>query len=343
MAASVHPARRAAAHAACLLVTLNFSVWNVLAESFNNDHASPLLLCAARDGCALVVMYAVGVARHRKVSWCIGHGSMQYKPRGFRDWLLLAAVGLTGPFLSPLATVLCIAWSSSDMAGILNSLAPAFASSLSLMLGFERMTWRLALGVGAGTAGALLVALLPVATATGANSGESRLAGFVAGLVMASTQGVFFVAMKPLLCRTDSRGPLSASSITTLAYVFAASASLATCAVAGLVSGPHLLFANWGQRETWLALYAGLICAALNYNLLTWATKYLPVTVVSFYGCLQPSMTAILAYVAKGEDLTIAGCVSAILVTCSLALLSWEPAPAPALLPSGEEQLQQGV
>mmetsp|Transcript_103030 Transcript_103030/g.288684 ORF Transcript_103030/g.288684 Transcript_103030/m.288684 type:complete len:93 (+) Transcript_103030:3-281(+) len=75
-----------------------------------------------------------------------------------------------------------------------------------------------------------------------------------------------------------------------------------------------------------LALYAGFVCGAVNYSLITWSNRLLPVTVCALYGALQPPATAVIAFFARGESLSASGFASMALVILSLALVSRLPA-----------------
>eukprot|EP00747_Dinoflagellata_sp_TGD_P001382 gnl/TRDRNA2_/TRDRNA2_101916_c1_seq5.p1 gnl/TRDRNA2_/TRDRNA2_101916_c1~~gnl/TRDRNA2_/TRDRNA2_101916_c1_seq5.p1 ORF type:complete len:378 (-),score=34.72 gnl/TRDRNA2_/TRDRNA2_101916_c1_seq5:98-1192(-) len=313
-----------AAHGALLLATVTFSAWNVLAENFNASTSNLIILCAVRDITSFALLFGAGYVQYRKLSWCLGSNSLAWS-----DWALLATIGLSGPFLAPLATVLCIAWSSSDTAGILNALAPMFASVLSILCGLENISRLLVLAVLFGSAGGL-VALHGVSTSSHSAvrpTGDPvrHIAGVLAGIVMAVMQGVFLCAMKPLMSEHGERRALRPGPIITLAYLFAAWASFSVClVVAGACGGFSNFLSEWGMRETWLALYAGIVCGAFNFSLITWANETLPVTICALYGAGQPPCTAVIAFLVHGEGLTMMGFVSGALVLASLLIMTYD-------------------
>lgn len=322
------------AHGALLFATLSFSCWNVLAGSFDTRGANTLILCLIKDLIAFLALSCCWAIRLiiRALSNLDPLGeechAREGSPRSCRDWLLLATVGLSAPFLASLLTVLCAAWAGSDTVGILNALGPAVASALAVCVGLERISCRLSGGIALGTAGGLL-------TVHSRSSGASHLsptmiAGLIAGFVMALSQGIFFVAMKPLLWASPLRNGIPSFAVIRIAYGFATAASVSCCLAVIFVNGLYTTFANWGMNETWMAVFAGFICGALNYFLITWANGILPVTICALYGVLQTPFTAIIAFVAKAEALDTIGYVSMVLVVSSVVIVSWERSTADA-------------
>jgi len=321
------------AHAAMLLVTLTFAVWNVMAESFPTQHSSVLLLCASRDVVALAALGAWFLAsrrcaRQRREVNCQADppaldASLPSMPCSSSDWALLAAVGLSGPFLAPLATMLCVSWSDADVAGILNALAPAIAGVLAVIFCIERSSWRLVAGVTLGTTGGLMAAQGATAGASRPTQSEPNyIAGVAAGVAMSVAQALFLVGMKPLLRRSRHRQAIPSLVVIGLAYAIAFIASVLGFCGLIYVHGLKEAIGGWGKQETLLALYAGLVCGAMNFSLITWANQILPATVCALYGALQPPSTALIAFVWKGESLTTMGYVSMALIAASLVLVS---------------------
>lgn len=180
--------------------------------------------------------------------------------------------------------------------------------------------------------------------ASSAGSGSERsstqlVAGILIGVVMALAQGIFFVAMKPLLRQTPARKGIPALVVISIGYAFATCASILCCLVLAILKGTHWLVEDWGNRQTLMAVYAGFIVAGLNYFLLTWANKVLPVTLCAVYGALQPPCTAVMAFLAMGEALTSAGYFSMFLVVASVVIVSWERSEAEPLHTGQREEL----
>mmetsp|Transcript_109248 Transcript_109248/g.216982 ORF Transcript_109248/g.216982 Transcript_109248/m.216982 type:complete len:356 (+) Transcript_109248:17-1084(+) len=328
------------AHGALLFATITFSAWNVLAGSFGTSFAHVAILCAVRDGTALVLLCACRVLSERSCQASQRPGSNTGRPVGSRDWLLLATVGISAPFLAALATVCCAMLAGSDTVGILNAVGPAIASLLAVGVGLERASWCLTAGVLLGSAGGCVT----VKGASSAGSGSERsstqlMGGIIAGIVMALAQGIFFVAMKPLLRQTNARKGIPALVVISTGYAFASFASVSCCLGLAIFKGTQWLVDDWGSRQTFMAVYAGLICAGLNYFLLTWANKVLPVTICAVYGALQPPCTAVMAFLARGEALTTAGYLSMFLVVASVVIISWERSEAEPLHTGQREEL----
>lgn len=310
MAVGRRTAAAVAGHGALLLANLTFSAWNVLAEGFP-QHGNVLLLCAIRDGTALAALSAVWAARvcvegrrRRLEAPSSAAGGACSAGVAGRDLALLVAVGLTGPFLSPVATVLCATWSGADVAGNLNAVEPALTSLLAVIFGLERPTWALAAAVSLGTVGGLLAGLGTSTEVQHTQPGQRLVAGVLAGFVMALAQAIFLIAMKPLLRANCARDALPASLVVTSGYAIAFGASLLSFLSILAVQGVKETVGDWDREATLLGLYAGLVCGAMNYSLITWANKLLPVTVCALYCAMQPPCTALIAFFAKDESLT---------------------------------------
>jgi len=335
--------RRAAAHLALFFTTVCFSAWNVLAESVTGKGLGALLICALRDTTSLLCLAATLLLRGR----CRRHARARSGaameeaeacrtcddrpvwtgPGSRRDWFLLAAVGLAGPFLSPLACILCVTWSSGDTSAILNALTPACAGLLATLFGFERPSWCLALALSLGTAAGLLAVGSPMSSMEAQGPTSGFAAGVIAGLVAVLCQGSFFVLLRPLQQTSRGRPPLDALTLITYAYAFAATASLATCLVAVEAEGFSLLawLRSEGGRQLLLALYGGAVCGALSFGLITWASESVQASVCALYGVLQPPCTALMAFAAKGEALTMGGLASGALALLSLVCATAGP------------------
>jgi len=289
-----------------------------------------LLLCSLRDGTALIVLLVACVV-HRQIlhartdGYATQSASLIALPRGRFDWSMISAVGLSGPFLSPLATVLCVEWSGADVAGILNALAPAFAGLLAVLSGLESLNTLLLLGIFLGCAGGLLASRGTSSTGGGHKSGDvANAAGVFSGLVMAISQAIFLVAMKPLFKCRNGRQAIPSLVVITLAYAFAFGASLLSLLSLVLLTGIDSVIAGWGVEETMMALYAGLICSAMNFSMISWASQIVPATGCALYGALQPPFTTLFAFCWKGESLNLLGWVSMGLVGISLMLVSFQ-------------------
>lgn len=331
--------RVAAAHGALLFATITFSAWNVLAGSFGTSFADVAILCAIRDSTGLVLLCGCRVLE-RSCQTSRLPGSSTGRPVGSRDWLLLVTVGMSAPFLAALATVCCAMLAGSDTVGILNAIGPALASLLAVGVGLEQSSWCLAAGVSLASAGGVITVRGASSSAAGSERSSTQMvAGILAGVVMALAQGIFFVAMKPLLRQTPARKGIPVLVVISTGYVFATCASVLCCLGLAILKGTHWLLEDWGTRQTLMAVYAGLICAGLNYFLLTWANKVLPVTLCAVYGALQPPCTAVMAFFARGEALTGAGYFSMFLVVASVVIVSWERSAAEPLHTGQREEL----
>ncbi|CAE8730171.1 unnamed protein product [Polarella glacialis] len=329
-------------HGALLFATLTFSGWNVMAKAFDAEWPTVVLLSTVRDctSFALLVVSSWWLAKVPSVSEFSLGQALSSAPAaaperlgGFEDAFLVAVVGFAGPVLAPLATLLCVEWSGSDMAGIINATSPAMAGLMAVWFGMERCSRRLGAGLLAGVASGFVAAASN--PSSGQQLGPSSSAGIVAGLVMAFSQALFFVAMKPLLRAPSSaesrqccgkpwpqrrQRPLRGMQVVTMAYGLASVSWL--CVACGSWAEGARIEASWGLEQSLLSIYAGTVCGALNWCLLAWAAEVLPVSVCALYGALQPPCTAILAYFLRGEALTLPGLLSMALAVASLVVLS---------------------
>lgn len=319
------------AHGALLTTTLFFSAWNVLASAFQGLGGA-FLLVAARDSIALTLLVTAGLVLRGSAVWWAS------ALKGSRDWCLIAVVGLSGPCIAPIANVLCVVWAGSDTTGIFNGLSPAAAGVLALLLGYERLTPRLVVGLVLGCTGAVLATQGASSSQDAAGQGGGPrpaifALGIVAGVVVAFSAGLFVIVLPPLMARSRNRPPLDTQTVLTAAYHFSAAASLLLCLGVSLCmgdGGPASLLHSWTTQDTLLALYSGGICGALNYALITWSTKVLPATVVCLYGALQPTCTAVFAFLLRGEAISVWGAGSAVLVTLSICILAFNQPPQPS-------------
>lgn len=333
-----------------MFAQLTWSAWNVLAELVPTHSGRALIVCALRDCTALACLSVPRAAQ--LLGRCIGDG-ISGSPSGSSDWFLLLVLGLSGPFVAPLATMLCAMWAGANTVSILCALTPALTSVLAVLSGLEHPSRRIVLGVSIGTLGSLLAAQGTSDGLPQDRSGQQVVAGVIAGLLVALSQAIFVVAMKPLLLSRPGRAPILPSSVMWLAYVISSSASIFSLVGLVFIQGFEQTFAGWSFRDTMISLFAGAVCGALNYSLFAWANRVLSATTCALYSALQPPLTAILAFAATGESLTSRGCWSMVLVIVSIFIVVQQsdqlvPAEAPAtalsrpLIDEGSSESRRG-
>eukprot|EP00933_Yihiella_yeosuensis_P043620 TRINITY_DN38506_c0_g1_i1.p1 TRINITY_DN38506_c0_g1~~TRINITY_DN38506_c0_g1_i1.p1 ORF type:complete len:384 (-),score=40.32 TRINITY_DN38506_c0_g1_i1:121-1128(-) len=307
-----------------------------MAEAVAEDVLGALLLCSVRDTVAVFSLILAGtVCQRLKQAEAIR--AFAAWPSGKQDWMLLVTMGLSGPFLAPLATVLCASWASADTAAVMNALTPGLTALVSTVIGFESPSWYLTVGVTSGSVGGLLVAISASPGSSHIAQGRApteKLAGNLAGFASAAFTAIFLLAIRPLVrrshrsngnCRDNSefRGrelPLPAMLVIGLAYAFAACASVTTCVALGAYTAPRLV--SWRADDWAFSIYGGVVCGAMNYALITWASTVLPPSVCGLYGALQPPLTAVLAFLVRGDTMPQLGIVGMALVIASLLIIS---------------------
>merc|ERR1711957_332400 len=162
-------------------------------------------------------------------------------------------------------------------------------------------------------------------------SGQQYLAGICAGIVVAFSQAIFIVAMKPLLRSQPWRKPLAPGLIMRLAYAVASCASLMGFACLVAQNGLEPSLAEWTSQDTLISPFAGIVCGAMNYSLFAYANRVLSATTCSLYSALQPPLTAILAYTFRGESLSSSGCCSILFVIASIFVAVQQQQPTPQM------------
>lgn len=325
--------RLISAHLALGFATITFSAWNVLAESVTGQGPGALLVSALRDVTSVLCLGVVSLLREQcshlahpnralLAEECRVPGEILTcrRPRARRDWFLIAAVGLAGPFLAPVGSILCDTWSSGNTNAILNALTPACTGLFAALLGIDRPSWCLALALLLACAAGLVAVNSATSSLESEKPAAERVAGILAGLMAMLSQALFYVFMHPLQKPHRGRPPLDALALITHAYFFAATASVVGCAVA--VATTDFGVCSWlessGGRQLFLSLYAGAVCGALNFALITWACESVQITICALYGVMQPPVTALLALAAKGESLEKGGLISGALALASL-------------------------
>jgi drug/metabolite transporter (DMT)-like permease len=268
------PAIDAALGAVVFIWGINFVVMKI---AF--DELAPLLFNALRLTLAALLLLVVLWIRE---GW-------QPMPR--RDWLKLAGLGLLGNTFYQVPFILGLELTTAGNSSLLIATIPVWAALLARLLGWERISWRIWMGIGLSFAGVLLVtsASSPEEVATG----RPHFWGDVLTLLAAICWAAYTVFSKDVLIRYS---PLRVSALTL------------AVGIVGLwiIALPSVLSTHWVEPAGWVwgaILYSGGLSIALSYVIWAAGVKHIGAARTAIYNNLVPVVTFIAAYVALRQPL----------------------------------------
>jgi len=204
-----------------------------------------------------------------------------------RDMFLMFLASLLGIFLNQYFFSIGLSLTSPIDAAIINTVGPIMTMILAAFFLKEPVTWKKAIGVMIGVAGALLLIF--------SNNPHERESGSLAGnmLVLASTLSfvIYLTAFKPLVTRY--------SPVTLMKWMFLYAT---VCSVPFCLHG--LMAADYAGVSTsvWAkTFYVVFMATFIAYLLVPIGQKYLRPTIVSMYNYVQPVVSSLVA-VCLGMD-----------------------------------------
>jgi drug/metabolite transporter (DMT)-like permease len=253
----------------CLIWGFNFSVTK---SAF--DQLAPLPFTAIRFVIASLLLLVV---------LRVVEGPVKLPPGAFRQLVILGVVGNT---CYQLAFVLGLARTTATNSALILSALPTVVAVFAGVIGLERITPRMRLGIALGTVGVVLV----IATR---GVGFDRLT-FVGDLL--TVVAVFCWAGYTLGLRRVAAGvsPLRVTTITTLT-------GTPGLLLAGL---PGILGLDWQavSLNAWLAVgYSSVLSLVLAYLLWNRSVKAIGGTRTAIYMCLTPLVAVLGAWLLLGE------------------------------------------
>ncbi|CAM6028085.1 unnamed protein product [Sphagnum balticum] len=327
------------AHAALLLVQLNYGAYHVIAKLALTGGINQLVFCVLRDVVALTIL-----------------GPLAYmKDKGSRPALSgyflfsFFFLGLTGIFGNQLLFTLGLNFTSPAYAAALQPAIPVFTFLLALAFGTENANWQRIdgkakiLGVLVCVAGALIMALYKGPALLGDGFSDLNLQGIaVAGkpapepigwlatlLIDAGVElwhlgvvclvGNCFCMASYIVYQAPLLSSYPALSMTAYSYLFGA----------GLMTLTGGFFANglsdWTLTHTEIAcvLFSGIVASALNYWLLSWSNKILGPSLVALYMPLQPLASSILSRIFLKSSLYLGSGIGGGLIVLGLYSVTW--------------------
>ncbi len=257
----------------------------VMKEAFRT--MDPMAFNAVRMTLAALILLGVLLARE---GW-------QPLPR--RDWLKLIGLGILGNTLYQIPFVTGLDLIPPGNSALLIATIPVWTALLARLLGWERITRRVWLGIFLSFVGVLLVTLgTPAASGAGAvvAFGLDRMSlwGNLLTLIAAACWAGYTVFSKDLLKRYS---PLRVSTLGLLA------------GIVGLwfVSIPNALHTPWLELpgSVWAAaLYSGIFPIAVAYVIWATGVQRVGAARTAVYNNLVPVVTFLLAYFVLAQPIT---------------------------------------
>ncbi|CAK9215633.1 unnamed protein product [Sphagnum troendelagicum] len=327
------------AHAALLLVQLNYGGYHVIAKLALSGGINQLVFCVLRDVVALTILGPLAYVKDKET-----------RPI-FSGYFLFSFffLGLTGIFGNQLLFTLGLNFTSPAYAAALQPAIPVFTFLLALTVGTETVNWQRidgkakVGGVLVCVAGAMVMALYKGPVLLGDGFSDLNLQGmamagkpapepvsWLATLLIDAGVDMWHIGVVCLIgncfCLATYivyQAPLlsnyPALSMTAYSYLFGA----------GLMSLTGCFFANgpsdWTLTRTEIAcvLFSGIVASALNYWLLTWSNKMLGPSLVALYMPLQPLTSSILSRIFLKSSLYLGSGVGGGLIILGLYLVTW--------------------
>ena len=269
---------------------INFSVVKFALTDFH-----PLGFTIVRFALAALFLFAVMLVGRRPLSI------------ERRDYAAIARLGFLGITLYNIFFMYGLKYTTAANSALLISLSPLFGALMSAVSGGERLTARIATGLGLATAGVILILRSHHGTPGFSTSG---LTGDLLTLCATITWALYTISAKPLLEKY--------TAVKVTAYAMAAgSILLLPLGLTGLLSQSWTAISGL----SWSAMaFAAFIAAGVAYVLWYQGVQEIGVTRTMVYHYVMPFAAVLFAALALGEKITalqIAGGV-AILAGVSL-------------------------
>ncbi len=276
----------------CVIWGLNFSVTKLAILQI-----PALPFTAIRFALASVLLWAV-------LRWT--EGPLALPTRELRRLTLLGVVGNT---MYQLVFVLGLIYTSATNSSLILATVPTVVAVMAGLLGFERITSRMWLGIAMGTAGVVLV------IATGrVRFSSGTLTGDLLTVAAVLCWAGYTVGLRSV---PSNLTPLRVTTVTTIA-------GLPGLVLLGL---PGLLRLEWAAvpASAWWALgYATVFSLVVAYLLWNRSVQVVGGTRTAIYMCLTPLIAVAGAWVMLGERPRPLQAVGAVLIIAGVLLTRWE-------------------
>jgi len=217
----------------------------------------------------------------------------------------LVVLGVVGNTCYQLLFILGLAHTSATNSSLILSMVPTVVAVFAGLLGLERVTPKMWLGIGLGTLGvALVIAASGMKFSTGTLTGDLLT---VAAVLCWAGYTVGLRTLPPGLT------PLRVTTVTTIA-------GMPGLALAGL---PGLLVLQWGTvgAAAWWALaYATVLSLVVAYLLWNRSVQAVGGTRTAIYMCITPLVAVGAAWVVLGEHARPLQAIGAVLIIAGVLL-----------------------
>jgi len=217
----------------------------------------------------------------------------------------LVVLGVVGNTCYQLLFILGLAHTSATNSSLILSMVPTVVAVFAGLLGLERVTPKMWLGIGLGTLGvALVIAASGMKFSTGTLTGDLLT---VAAVLCWAGYTVGLRTLPPGLT------PLRVTTVTTIA-------GMPGLALAGL---PGLLVLQWGTvgATAWWALaYATVLSLVVAYLLWNRSVQAVGGTRTAIYMCITPLVAVGAAWVVLGEHARPLQAIGAVLIIAGVLL-----------------------
>jgi drug/metabolite transporter (DMT)-like permease len=226
-----------------------------------------------------------------------------------RDRWKIAGLGLLGNTLYQLFFINGINYTSPTNSALILASAPVFVALIGALLKIERLNGLAWLGVLLSFGGIGLV-ILGGAPAESTAAASNSLLGDLLTLAAAVVWATYTVLAAPLLRRH------SAIRLTSFAIIVGTLPLL-------LIATPTFLTTDWSKvgLNSWLGvIYSGLLAIAIGYMIWNNGVQKVGGARTAVYSNLTPVLTAVVAFLVRGDPLTIFHALGAAVILSGIAL-----------------------
>lgn len=279
------------------LIGLNYTVMKAAL-----DHTTPLALAAMRTSVGGPVLLAVALMRRERF------------PRGRDQWLAIWWISLSITTLSSATLVAGVSRVSAGLAGMLSATMPLFTAVIAVWVLAERPNRMGLLGIVAGFAGAVVLAVPAL------SAGNTAL-GVIFILIAAVTWAIGGVLNKRL------PAALEVSPVMLVAVQI-----LMSCACLHLVV-PFV--EDWGDTTPgwglwWPLMYAGIPSLALSFALFATVLRRAPAIQAAVSAYLTPVFGVLFGWLLRGERFGAAELAGGLMVVAGVVVLTTSQLPSRA-------------
>ncbi|KAJ7523225.1 hypothetical protein O6H91_18G042300 [Diphasiastrum complanatum] len=329
----------ARAHAALVLVQINYGGYHVLAKLALSVGMNQLVFCMLRDMLALSILAPIAFIKDRKV-----------RPPLTRQLVFsFFLLGLTGIYGNQLLFTIGLSLTSPSYAAALQPSIPVFTFMFALITRTETLNWKRldgkakVGGIVLCVFGAVLMVMYRGPPVLGNGLSSFDIKGAVGGKPSPEPVGWFAAVLLEvgvdmwhigILCLVGNclcmatyiafQAPLLARypaglSVTAYSYLFGAALMAFTGYFVGNDPSDWIL----NIPEILSVIYAGVVASALNYWLLTWSNKILGPSLVALYIPLQPLFSAMLSHVLLGSSVYLGSIIGGSMIVAGLYFVTW--------------------